>query len=312
MLEKKITLEDLAELNDGTRIDMDVANNNDDGTYGLIKDEIEDFITRPIERRKSKSTFFETVPNTELKRSIENVLKSKNVAHEIARRTAQSEFDRKMARIKKIKSKTYRKMKRRDKVRKEEAIEVTDDESGEEDDIHDFKPVISFENKEEDSEVESSVSDLSNEFIDKAFEIPGFAGNEKDFLAEKMRTVQDDAPQLIEHSLPGWGDWTGEGMEFKKTAFNTVVEKKEGIRVSDRQDYKKDNVIINENTEVNEKYMNETPYGYSNNNYKKKLMTPISLEATSLRVFNRFVKYKKDDVAIPGEVIKPKEYSPEY
>ncbi|XP_077301451.1 U3 small nucleolar RNA-associated protein 14 homolog A-like [Arctopsyche grandis] len=211
-------------------------------------------------------------------------------------------------------------MKRREKLKQIELINSeVDDKDSEDDDemesseenIQDFNPVLNFNNK--DKSEEDSVELLINKDVNDIFEIPGFKGNEMDFINEKKITVIEDAPQTIEHSLPGWNSWAGEGIEFKKTKFNTVIEKKDGIRPSDREDYTKNHIIINEHIEVNDKYKAVRPYGYTGKDYNKKITTTISLETTSLRIFNRFVKINNNkDKHIPGQSIPPKEFDPQY
>lgn len=321
MQDRKLTLDELADLGEDIQVDLDVLNNKDDGVYTLIKEEIDDFTARPVQKQeKKKNSFFETAPNTELKKSIENILKSRNKRDEIAKKQAQYEFDVKMARIRKIKSKTYRKMKRREKLKKEElaldrenSSENSSDDCSEDESLEELRPpIITFNNKDKESDSDESSADEYRKMVEKAFEVPGFEGNEKDFLREKSEVIKEDAPQTIERCLPGWGEWAGEDIEFKKTEFNTVIEKKDGINKSDRQDFKKENVIINEHVQISEKYKSTLPYGYSYRDYKEKLKTPISLETSSFKVFNRFVKINKKEEHAPGEIIKPREFEPEY
>lgn len=313
MQDKNFTLDELAQLNDGTKVDLGIIQNKEDETYNLIKEEIEDFITKPVQKSVKKNKFFSSLPNTELKKSIENVIKQKNIKEEIFKKNVQDEFDRKMARIRKIKSKTYRKMKRRDKIRKEEALEncSTEESDCTESESENFRPIISFNNKK-DEELESSTVESVDSVVNKAFEVPGFEGNEREFLSEKTKMVQEDAPKVIEHYLPGWGDWAGGDIKFQKNNFNTIVEKKDGIKIKNRQDYNKNNVIINEHIATNDKYKSILPYGYSKDNYKDKLKTPISIEVTSSKIFNRFVKSGTNKDKKQGEFIEPCEFNPEY
>ncbi|KAM0679475.1 hypothetical protein GINT2_002318 [Glugoides intestinalis] len=317
--EKKISLSDLITIDEGKEIDMTPVTNLEEGSYNLIKDEIEDFVSKAasIKRQKrEKSSFFEPIGSSVLRRAIDKVLKTKNIKEELLKKNAQQEFDAKMARIKKIKSKTYRKMKRKEKLKKESLLETVSDlseeESEKESEDAEFRPVFSFDNKKKDSIPDSSEveeADAMRETVEKAFETPGFHGNELEFLKEKAQVVKEDAPQLIEHYLPGWGSWAGDGIETQRTNMNTFVEIKDGIEIADRKDHKKSNVIINEHIVIDEKYKSTIPYGYSYKEYKNKLNAPISLECTSLRIFNRFVKH--DDV-IPGQQIEPVEFDPKY
>lgn len=112
--------------------------------------------------------------------------------------------------------------------------------------------------------------------------------------------------------MPGWDDWAGEGLETKKTKYNTVIERRDGIKIGERQDFNKTNVIINEHCGAPDKYKSELPYGYNVKDYKKKIQTPISAETNSLRVFQKFVKLSSKDDEVMGANIKPAEFEPEY
>lgn len=309
--DRKVTLEELVDFGDETKIDLTATRRDGEGTYALIKEEIDDFVSKPIQKNRKKNSLFDTKVNSQLKKAIDDILKTRNIKEEVLKKKAQYEFDVKMARIRKIKSKTYRKMKRKDKLKKEELIESfteCSEVSEEEASPQEFRPTFTFENTKEESE-DASEDNSECSIVENAFQVPGFTGNEMDFLKEKKQIVEEEAPAIVEHYLPGWGDWAGDGIEFKKTRSNTVIEKKDGIENKERQDYKKNHLIINENTETNERYTSKIPYGYSYKDYKKKLKTPISLETTSLRIFNRFVK--KDDT-IQGKKISPKEFDPQY
>jgi U3 small nucleolar RNA-associated protein 14 len=317
MVDQKLSLNELANLYDGTKIDMEVAENNVNGAYDLVKDEITDFIAISSNKPKIKTeSFYESLPNTDLKKSIEKILKNKNLKEDLMKRSAQSDFDSKMARIKKIKSKSYRRMRRREKIKQSELLEDAADSESEQcesdvssEDIKDFDPILKFKkNSENIAEVEDDASNNKNDL----FEVPGFKGNEIDFLKEKKTIIFEDAPQVIEHSLPGWNSWAGDGIEFKKTKLNTIIEKKEGIAASNRQDFKKQNIIINEHIEVNDKYKAKRPYGYTGKDFIDKINTPISLETTSLKIFNRFVKMNNKEENVPGKDIQPKEFDPQY
>lgn len=323
MTDQKISLDELANLADGTKIDLEVIEAKHDGTYNLVKDEITDFISiQSSSKNKPKSTnFYNSLPNTELIKNIENILKNKNLKEIMMKKSAQHEFDAKMARIKKIKSKTYRKMKRREKLKQELLDESVDDSESDvsksenssysiSDNIHEFNPILDFKDNNTSEEVSES---SDKEIINEAFEVPGFKGNELDFIEEKNKVAIEDAPQIIEHTLPGWNSWAGEGIELEKNKFNTSIEIKDGIKPKDRQDFSKSHVIINEHIEVNDKYIASRPYGYTGKDFSQKINTPVSLETTSLKIFNRFVKMSnKDENNTPGASINPNEFDPQY
>lgn len=315
MVEKKITLEELAILNDGTHVDLEVFDKKDNSALGLLKDDIEDFMSKPkLDKEKTKYNFYSTIPNSSVKSHIEEILKRKNITEEIQKRQAQHEFDAKMARIRKIKSKTYRKMKRKDKMKKAEALENSSnsDMSQEaiiEDDIANFKPIISLDNIQN----EESSEELSpqQQAVSLAFDNNSNNDNEKEFVREKSEIAIEEAPKTVEYCLPGWDTWAGEGLEFTKNKVNTIIENKAGIRIKDREDYGKKNVIINENIEIKEKYLSKLPYGYTYKDYKSYINTPVSLETNSLRVFNKFVKFAAEEVNPAGKNIIPHIFDPE-
>lgn len=77
-----------------------------------------------------------------------------------------------------------------------------------------------------------------------------FAGDEvvADFEKEKQKTIHDEEEKMIDDTLPGWGSWTGAGINKKngKSHKGKVLVKVDGIRKEKRQDAKLDRVIINE------------------------------------------------------------------
>lgn len=314
MGEKKYTIEELASLNDGTNIDLNALYDVKDNSENLLQDEIAEFIEKQkIRKNNLKNNSFFNVPKSDLKNAIENVIKKSNIREEILKKQAQYDFDSKMARIRKIKSKTYRKMRRREKLKKMETLEsnIGEDESNEnseDENIDDFRPVISFENKKNDDTPEET---LQQKMVAEAFNLES-EECEKEFLEEKKEIIVSEAPQILETVLPGWDDWAGEGIDFNKNKKNTILEFKEGIKNKDRQDFNKNNVIINEKTVIPDKYLSKLPYGHTYKEYKSKLNTTISLETTSLRIFHRFLNNSKSDDSKFGKDIEPSEFCPEY
>lgn len=369
MVEKKIDLEDLIKFNDGTKIDVSEKVSTTNGAYTVITEEINDFVKKP--KRESNNTefgFFTNVPNTILKESIDKVLRDRNIEEERIRKHMQFEFDRKMQHINRIKSKTYRRMRKREKLRKERALqvenmndkdvseykseitdseeinnliktkyksndqsEITDSEDNNSEEISDEikNPVIEFydENKEKindnicekndfiknnitkeadlgEEEIELSGKDL----ITKTFTEKTIIGNELEFLKEKEEVVKEEEPYRKEIVMPGWDEWGGEGIEVTKKEDNVIVYEKDGIRRDQRKDYKHDNVIINENVVIPDKYKAVLPYGYNKSEYEMKLKIPISIETNSLRVFKRFINLNKKKDQPHGKNIKPVEF----
>lgn len=77
-----------------------------------------------------------------------------------------------------------------------------------------------------------------------------FAGDAvlADFQKEKQDVTLAEEEQVIDNSLPGWGNWTGVGISKKEQKQNKgrVLSKVNGIQSEKRKDAKLDRVIINE------------------------------------------------------------------
>lgn len=77
-----------------------------------------------------------------------------------------------------------------------------------------------------------------------------FAGDAvvADFEKEKQDITRAEEEQVIDNSLPGWGNWTGLGISKKEQKRNEgrFLSKVDGIQREKRKDAKLDRVIINE------------------------------------------------------------------
>lgn len=316
MESRRIELSDLVNLKDGTTVDVSAVTDVQDPAYNLVKEEVDDFAERPRKQpRAVAADFYNRIPATDLKNSIDKILKTRNTQEERIKRHMQFDFDRKMQRINRIKSKTYRRLQRRDKIRKEQALQVSGEEESEQgsgsEAASECSPVLEFKHDgPEESEPEQPA--VQFEMVKKAFQDPEIRGNEKDFLEEKSAAVEADAPKVLETVLLGWDDWAGEGIEVKKTRHNTITERREGIRNHDRKDFNKNHVIINEHVEIPDKYRSQLPYGYSAKDYNERIRMPVSAETNSLRVFKRLIKMNRGGEEMPGKNIKPAEFEPEY
>lgn len=330
MENRKIKLEDLTRLGDEIIIDKVDDNDGINPVQHLINEEIASFIDKPKEEQHTKPAgFFSHVPSTELKKNIDKILKARERGEERTRKSIQFDFDRKMQRIKRIKSRTYRKMKRKEKIRKEEELGIsTEEENSESSEQNEINEASSEKNDEFKTEVNNELNMLPNiqqinemagatlnkqqKKVLEIFEESDCAENEAEFKKEKEIVVEEDAPKIIESVQPGWNEWAGEGIITEKRADNTIINIKDGIREKDRKDYREDHVIINESIRVPEKYKSELPYGYSYKAYRDKMNVMVSPETTSSRIFNRFVKLADKNNEIAGKSIKPAEYEPEY
>jgi U3 small nucleolar RNA-associated protein 14 len=111
--------------------------------------------------------------------------------------------------------------------KKSSMLEVSSDESGEED----------------SAQLPFAVRD--QELIKRAFAGADVVG---EFEAEKKQTIEDEGEKTIDNTLPGWGSWVGDGLSKKERARNKgrFLTKTEGIKEQNRKDAKLDRVIINE------------------------------------------------------------------
>lgn len=321
-MSNNITLNDLINLEDGTKIDADIQETANQA-HDLLKEEMNDLLSNKKQKieKNFKNSFYENVPNSKLKNAIGNILKNKNQKEELLKKKIKFEFDRKMQRINKIKSRTYRKMLRKEKAKKNELLqEIESEEDSEQDSTQSVEdlvinPLVSINQKPVDfdvNEIESEEEEIDEQkaLIKEAFEIAEENG-EDEFRKEKKQIIEEDAPKLNVTVLPGWGSWAGENLEVKKTKYNTVTEVKEGIRKRDRADFSKSNVIINEHLEFDKKAMAQLPYGYNENDYKQKMDILISEETNSLRIFKKFVKIDKKSEIVPGKNVEHRVYENE-
>lgn len=75
-----------------------------------------------------------------------------------------------------------------------------------------------------------------------------FAGDNvvADFVKEKKQIVEDEDDKVIDETLPGWGRWTGEGLNESSRPQKKFLKTVKGIGKDKRKDSKMAKVIINE------------------------------------------------------------------
>lgn len=275
-MNKKLTIKDL----------LNEKNKDKSITHELIKEDLE----KITPKQTIKSSFYDMDPITELEKNLKEVISNNSITQKRKEKNILFEFDRKMQRINKIKSKTYRRMRRKEKAKLREMLDekVELEESTEEE---------SSENKENSTESEEESSESQNNLLKKEVkndsseeEEENFDENKEVFTEEKKIELEKCEEQEREIVLPGWGTWGGEGIETIKNKINTIKEVKEGIK---RDDLNLKNVIINPNNpELEEKYLSTLPSHMKKSTFNKKINIPVSKECNSLRVFNLFVKSK--------------------
>ncbi|KAL4806839.1 Utp14 protein-domain-containing protein [Aspergillus unguis] len=169
------------------------------------------------------------------------------------------------------------------------------------------KPSSRQVDAEDDSDDESSVPVLlkNHDLVKRAF-----AGDEvvQEFEQEKLDTIKDEGDKVIDETLPGWGNWTGDGVSRKeKQRQKKVLTKVEGVKPQNRKDAKLSKVIINEKrVKKNNKYLaTQLPHPYeSKQQYERSLRVPIGPEWSTKETFQSSTKPR---VMIKQGVIKPME-----
>jgi U3 small nucleolar RNA-associated protein 14 len=316
----KISMADLVQFQDGDKMDIESHQSDANSAYAVTRDEVARLMELKRNRKRSKADvtegFYELPSKSALERSINRILHHKEAedpATARARANFKYEFDRKMSRIKRIKSKSYRRIRRISKKKEEslgaeleteqaqpgqdevsvsrvpdrllKRLETSEEEEG-------TTPIFSFGGPSEPK------AGLQEEMVRLAFgEDAG--DNEKDFVEEKEDVINEEAPKIQEIVLPGWGSWGGAGMEITKTRYNTIVKCKEGIKHSNRRDFNVSHVIINEKTGgLDKRYKAILPYGYTKEQYQDIIRMPVSKERNTLRIFKKLVRPRADETGM--------------
>ena len=139
-----------------------------------------------------------------------------------------------------------------------------------------------------------------------------FAGDDeedlrKQFQKEKKQIVHEEGDQIIDNSLPGWGSWTGAGVNKKQQKKNPkLITTIKGIAPDARKDAKLDRVIVNEKrVKKNGKYLaTELPHPFeSRQQYERSLRLPMGPEWSTRNHFQEVIKPRV--LLKQGQVIKP-------
>lgn len=208
-----------------------------------------------------------------------------------------AEFDKKMKRIKKIKSRSYRKYLKKKKT--SDKIEVPDFLLDKNEKNRSEKAFHNEELKEKvgklikidlsddestDSEEEETKSILETK--DKELEN---SEHFKIFKSEKQENIDEQKPKTTTTVLPGWGSWGGSALPTAQTRINTIETYKSGISNKKRKDFGMSRVLINEAALKNNINV-RLPFGFTKSSYEAWLNVPVSRNAYSHKIFNRFVK----------------------
>ncbi|KAF9762951.1 U3 small nucleolar RNA-associated protein 14 [Nosema granulosis] len=293
----KISITDL--IDNQTVTEKDFVIQPDEHLKTKTRNEIEDFISfkdnndlEKISKRENK--IYELTPKTNLEKKLDSILNKRSLAEIKERKNFQHQFSAKMQRARRIKSKTFRRFRREAKKAEEEQVVskkinipqpliAEENETMEEVEVE-GAPIFEFSGKIEDTQ--------NNEVVRLAFE-EEMNENTKDFVEEKEKIINEEAPVVSETILPGWGGWAGPGLKITKNKHNVLINRKDGIKNSERRDFKAGHVIINETKEkLDDKFKSRIPFGYSREEYIEKLNMPISKECNTNRIFSKILKSK--------------------
>ena len=140
-----------------------------------------------------------------------------------------------------------------------------------------------------------------------------FAGDEvvADFEKEKAEIAHNEDSKTIDATLPGWGNWTGEGLgkKVQKRNKGRILKTEEGVPKERRKDAKLDKVVINEKrVKKNAKYLaSNLPHPFENRQqYERSLRLPVGPEWTTKETFQAATKPRilmKQGIVAP--MVKP-------
>ncbi|KAA1105007.1 hypothetical protein PGTUg99_004958 [Puccinia graminis f. sp. tritici] len=146
------------------------------------------------------------------------------------------------------------------------------------------------------------------ELVKQAFADDGVVAQ---FVEEKRKQIEKEAPKEVDVTLPGWGDWVGKGGKKAKHS-KKFVKKVSGVEPSKRQDAGKQNVIIlegkstkhNGSKKLNKYQLKDLPFPYTNRHQLElNLGHSIGPEFNS-RLAHRHLT-RPDVLSTPGVVIQP-------
>ncbi|KAI5184733.1 hypothetical protein NEHOM01_0335 [Nematocida homosporus] len=119
-----------------------------------------------------------------------------------------------------------------------------------------------------------------------------------DFDEEKQQEIAKDLPKEEERVLPGWNSWGGEDIKPVKTSANTTLYKRSGIELRKRKDFKVSHVIYNERATQtrNAKYaIKALPQGFkSEEEYQELLAFQLDRTKQPISLLNKLIREEKN------------------
>ncbi|KAL1841650.1 hypothetical protein VTJ49DRAFT_6756 [Mycothermus thermophilus] len=144
---------------------------------------------------------------------------------------------------------------------------------------------------------EEFVSHLPMAIRDQKLIERAFAGEDVhgQFEEEKAEVEREDDEKEIDNTLPGWGSWVGDGVSKREQRRHKgrFVTKVEGVKKTDRKDYKLKGVIVSEKRiRKNDKYLaSQLPHPFeSQHQYERSLRLPMGPEWSTKETFQDATK----------------------
>ncbi|KAJ9118136.1 hypothetical protein QFC22_004039 [Naganishia vaughanmartiniae] len=163
------------------------------------------------------------------------------------------------------------------------------------------------EGSDQDDEFETAPSNVPKAFKQRDLVAQAFAGDNviEDFAAEKQRMMEADAPKVEDTTLAGWGSWGGKGVKKNKNSkkFTKIIA---GVDATERKDFGKANVIINEKKDKKAaKYMlKDLPYPYTSAaQYEASFSAPVGSDWNAIAAHQRATMPRVTKK--PGAIIDP-------
>ncbi|KAK3349411.1 Utp14 protein-domain-containing protein [Lasiosphaeria hispida] len=154
--------------------------------------------------------------------------------------------------------------------------------------------VIVQEREESDDEdaIHLPMAIRDQELIKRAFAGEDVVG---EFEREKNETMKEDDDKEVDNTLPGWGNWVGDGVSAREKSRHQgrFMTKVGGVKQKDRKDFKMKGVIISEKRiKKNDKYLaTQLPHPFeSQQQYERSLRLPVGPEWSTKETFQETTK----------------------
>ncbi|KAK0707542.1 Utp14 protein-domain-containing protein [Lasiosphaeris hirsuta] len=160
------------------------------------------------------------------------------------------------------------------------------------------------EDSEDEDAIHLPMAIRDQELIKRAFAGEDIVG---EFEREKNEAMREDDDKEIDNTLPGWGNWVGDGVSAREKSRHQgrFMTKVKGVKQEDRKDFKLKDVIISEKRiRKNDKYLaTQLPHPFeSQQQYERSLRIPVGPEWSTKETFQGTTKPR---VIIKQGIIAP-------